>query len=287
MDKTASGWVNGFLGMLIFSGSLPATRAAVAAFDPVFLTVARAGIAGLLALALLLVFRQKRPGRGDMISLAVVACGVVIGFPLLTALALKHVTSAHSVVFIALLPLSTAIFGVIRGGERPRPGFLVVFMPGGRARRRLCSGSGSRCFTSRRPVDDCGNRCLRTGLCRRRQAVAHAWRMAGDFLGAGALAADHGAVGPRHHAVDLGGRRTISLDRARLCVVVQHADRLHVLVSRPGAGRHCGRRAVAASPALFRLVLAATLLHESVAWSMVAVATAVVLCVVGAKRFAR
>ena len=82
MDKTASGWMNGFLGMLIFSGSLPATRVAVAAFDPVFLTVARAGIAGLLGLALLLVFRQKRPERGDLISLAVVACGVVIGFPL-------------------------------------------------------------------------------------------------------------------------------------------------------------------------------------------------------------
>jgi drug/metabolite transporter (DMT)-like permease len=123
MDKTASGWMNGFLGMLIFSGSLPATRVAVAAFDPVFLTVARAGIAGLLGLALLLVFRQKRPERSDLISLAVVACGVVIGFPLLTALALKHITAAHSVVFVALLPLSTAIFGVLRGGEHPRPAF--------------------------------------------------------------------------------------------------------------------------------------------------------------------
>src|SRR5260370_32463101 len=104
MDKTASGWMNGFLGMLIFSGSLPATRVAVAAFDPVFLTVARAGIAGLLGLALLLVFRQKRPERGDLISLAVVACGVVIGFPLLAPLALQHITAAHSVLVVALLP---------------------------------------------------------------------------------------------------------------------------------------------------------------------------------------
>ena len=31
--------------------------------------------------------------------------------------------SAHSIVFIGLLPLATAIFGVLRGGERPRPAF--------------------------------------------------------------------------------------------------------------------------------------------------------------------
>jgi drug/metabolite transporter (DMT)-like permease len=42
---------------------------------------------------------------------------------LLTALALQHVTSAHSIVFVGLLPLATAIFGVLRGGEHPRPVF--------------------------------------------------------------------------------------------------------------------------------------------------------------------
>ena len=123
MDRTASGWVNGFLGVLIFSGSLPATRVGVMEFDPVFLTVARAAIAGLLAGALLLVFGARRPARGDLLSLAIVALGVVVGFPLLTALALEHVTSAHSIVFIGLLPLATAIFGVLRGNERPRPAF--------------------------------------------------------------------------------------------------------------------------------------------------------------------
>jgi len=92
-------------------------------FDPVFVTVARATIAGILALGLLLLFREKRPSRTDLLSLAVVALGVVVGFPLLTALALRHVTSAHSIVFIGLLPLATAIFGVLRGGERPKLAF--------------------------------------------------------------------------------------------------------------------------------------------------------------------
>ena len=108
MDRTASGWINGFIGMVIFSGSLPATRLAVLQFDPVFLTMARAAIAGLLALCLLLLFRQQRPKREDFLPLLVVAIGVVVGFPLLTALALRHVTSAHSIVFIGLLPLATA-----------------------------------------------------------------------------------------------------------------------------------------------------------------------------------
>jgi drug/metabolite transporter (DMT)-like permease len=123
VEKTAGGWVNGFLGVLIFSGSLPATRAAVMDFDPVFLTVARATIAALLAIALLLMAREKLPERRDVPSLVVVAIGVVIGYPLLTALALQHITSAHSIVFVGLLPLATAIFGVLRGGERPRPAF--------------------------------------------------------------------------------------------------------------------------------------------------------------------
>jgi drug/metabolite transporter (DMT)-like permease len=125
MDKTTNGWLSGMAGVLIFSGSLPATRLAVQGLDPVFLTVARATIAGTLGLLLLLVFRQARPARRDLIPLVVVALGVVVGFPLLTALALRHVSSAHAVVFVGLLPLATAIFGVLRGGERPQPAFWV------------------------------------------------------------------------------------------------------------------------------------------------------------------
>ncbi|BAT60598.1 EamA-like transporter family protein [Variibacter gotjawalensis] len=125
MTKETSGWINGLLGVVIFSASLPATRAAVADFDPLFLTAARAAIAGVLAVALLLVFRERWPQRSDLGSLVITAIGVVVGFPLLTALALQYITSAHSIVFIGLLPLSTAIFGVLRGGERPHPAFWI------------------------------------------------------------------------------------------------------------------------------------------------------------------
>lgn len=125
-----AGLGSGFLGMLIFSGSLPATRVAVGGFDPVFLTAARAVIAALLGISLLLLLRQKRPARGDLASLVLTACGVVVGFPLLTALALQYITAAHSVVFIGLLPLATAIFAVLRGGERPQPVFWLFACAG-------------------------------------------------------------------------------------------------------------------------------------------------------------
>lgn len=133
MNLKSNGWINGFIGMVIFAGSLPATRAAVVDLDPIFLTCARATIAGLLGLALLMAFRQRRPALQDLASLAVTALGVVVGFPLLTALAVQHVSSAHSIVFLGLLPLCTATFAVLRGGERPRPAFWLFSLLGSAA----------------------------------------------------------------------------------------------------------------------------------------------------------
>lgn len=130
MEKSASGWLNGFIGVAIFAGSLPATRVAVTAFEPTFLTCARATIAAMLGALFLIVLRQPRPKRGDLSPLAVTALGVVIGFPLLTAFALQHITSAHSIVFVGLLPLCTAVFAVLRGGERPRPLFWLCSLTG-------------------------------------------------------------------------------------------------------------------------------------------------------------
>lgn len=128
--SSVSGWVNGLLGVMIFSGSLPATRVAVLDMDPFFLTFLRASIAGILAVMLIFGFREKRPHASHLIPLVIVALGVVIGFPLLTAMALQHVTSAHSIVFLGLLPLTTAIFGVLRGGERPKLAFWVCSVTG-------------------------------------------------------------------------------------------------------------------------------------------------------------
>lgn len=138
----ARGWWSGLIGVIIFSGSLPATRIAVSGFTPLFLTSARAVIAALLGTGLLLLLPQKRPERADIGPLTVVAAGVVIGFPLLTALALEHITAARSIVFIGLLPLATALFGVLRGGERPKPAFWLFSVVGAATVAGFALGNG-------------------------------------------------------------------------------------------------------------------------------------------------
>jgi drug/metabolite transporter (DMT)-like permease len=117
------GLVFGFVGCAIFAGSLPATRLAVAAFDPLLVTAARAVIAGLLSIVLLAASRQAWPERRIWARLAIVAFGVVLGFPLFSAYAMHQVPASHGIVFVGLLPMMTAAFAVLRGGERPKPAF--------------------------------------------------------------------------------------------------------------------------------------------------------------------
>ncbi|MBL1221104.1 DMT family transporter [Chryseobacterium sp. L7] len=122
-DENVSGWINGFIGVVLFSGGLPATKLAVMEMSPTFVTIVRAAVAGLLALVVLWLGKEKRPVKHQLMPLFLVSLGCVIGFPLLSALALQYLTSAHSIVFLGMLPLATAVFGVLRGGERPHPVF--------------------------------------------------------------------------------------------------------------------------------------------------------------------
>ena len=130
MSDKSKGWLNGMAAVLIFSGSTAGTRLAVGGLDPFFLTAARAGIAGLLSALLLIAFRAPLPARADLPRLGIVAFGVVLGFPLLSALAMQDISAARALVFQGLLPLMTALFGVMRGGERPRPLFWLFSTAG-------------------------------------------------------------------------------------------------------------------------------------------------------------
>lgn len=130
MNQKNIGWLNGLIGVIIFAGSLPATRIAVSAFNPTFLTNIRAAIAGLFGLILLIFLKQKQPDKQQLISLCIVAIGVVFGFPWLTALALQTISSAHAIVFVGLLPLATATFAILRVGERPNNAFWLFTLLG-------------------------------------------------------------------------------------------------------------------------------------------------------------
>lgn len=287
MDKTASGWMNGFIGVLIFSGSLPATRVAVADFDPIFLTSARAAIAGLLGLAMLMLFRQKRPERGDFLSLVIVALGVVVGFPLLTALALKHVTSAHSIIFVGLLPLATAIFGVLRGGERPRPAFWLFSCIGS----ALVAGFALMQGVTASPVGDglmlaaiivCGLGYAEGAALSRRlggwQVIC--WALAISLpimlvLTFATLPSSFAGVGSGAWA----GLAYVSLFSMLIGFVFWYRGLAQGGIAAVGQ--------LQLLQPFFGLALAATLLHEQVSPLMVVVTLGVVACVVGAKRFAR
>ncbi|MFY1691988.1 DMT family transporter [Plantactinospora sp. WMMB782] len=126
----ASGLALGTLGVLAFSMSLPATRVAVQQLDPWFIAFGRAVGATLLAWAYLRITGAPRPTGDQWRRLSVVAIGVVVGFPLFTSLALLTQTSAHGAVVITVLPAMTAVFAVLRAGERPPPLFWVASAAG-------------------------------------------------------------------------------------------------------------------------------------------------------------
>jgi drug/metabolite transporter (DMT)-like permease len=122
-----SGLLLGALGVLLFSVSLPATRAAVSGgIDPYFVGFGRAAVAGVLALAWLLLNRAPRPHRVLWRSIALCALVTVIGFPVMTSLALETGTAVHAVVVIGLLPAGTAVWAVLRAGERPSAAFWLA-----------------------------------------------------------------------------------------------------------------------------------------------------------------
>jgi drug/metabolite transporter (DMT)-like permease len=124
------GLVYGLLGVMIFSITLPATRIALTEFDPVFVGLGRAVIATGLSLILLITKRQPIPSWRFLPSFAVVVAGAVVGFPLLSTLAMRDASASYGAVIIGLLPLATALFGVLRAGERPSVKFWIFAIAG-------------------------------------------------------------------------------------------------------------------------------------------------------------
>ncbi|MFD1557675.1 DMT family transporter [Paraburkholderia silviterrae] len=285
--STTDGWLCGLAGVLIFSGSLPATRLAVLGLDPLFLTGARATIAGALGALLLLVLRAPRPERREVWPLVIVALGVVVGFPLLTALALRHVSSAHAIVFVGLLPLATAIFGVLRAGERPQPAFWVF----------SAIGSGAVvAFALRHGVDasPVGDALMLAAIVACGLGYAEGARLSRHLggwqvicwalvislpvmapLAWWCLPASFAAVS----AASWWGLAYVSLFSMLIGFVFWY--RGLALGGIAGVGQ------LQLLQPFFGFVLAALLLHEAVPPAMIAVTVVVIGCVAGARRFGR
>lgn len=286
MERTSVGWGNGLLGVIIFSGSLPATRVAVADFSPLFLTSARAAIAALLGAGFLFLLRQARPKREDAVSLVIVSLGVVIAFPLLTALALQHITSADSLVFIGLLPLATASFGVLRGGERPKPAFWLFSLIGaaavvGFALSRSDGGSLTGDLLMVAAILASGLGYAEGAALSRRlggwQVISWALLLSLPLMAALALF----TLPP-----------SLSGIGAPAWIGLAYVSVFSMLVGFIFWYRGLALGGIAAVGQLqllqpfLGLMLAALLLHETIAWTMIASTVIVVLSVAGAKRFA-
>lgn len=117
------GYGYGFLGVLVFSLTLPMTRVAVTELAPLLVGLGRALVAAVPAIALLWITRSRRPDRQEWPGVILAALGIVVGWPLASSLAMQTVSSSHGAVFNGLLPLSTAAFAALRSGERPSPAF--------------------------------------------------------------------------------------------------------------------------------------------------------------------
>jgi len=287
MDHRSQGWLNGLAAVIVFSGSMPATRAAVAGLDPFFLTAARATIAGLLSGALLLAVRAPLPKRADLSSLAIIAAGVVIGFPLLSAMALREMTAARSLVFLGLLPLATALFGVLRGGERPRPAFWLFSMTGAAVIGVFALSRGTG--TSARgdllillAVAICGLGYAEGGALSR--------RLGGLQVIAWALVLSLPAMVP---AMVLLLPAKLSEVPATAWMGLGYVSLFSMLIGFVFWYRGLALGGIAAVgqlqllQPLFGLALCALLLNEPVGWPMLAATGGVVACVAGARRFSQ
>jgi len=123
----------GLVGVAAFSFTVPFTKVAVASLSPLFIGSGRAVVAAVLAAFALALTRQRLPRGVQWARLAVVAAGVVVGFPLLTSVALTTTPASHGAVVIALLPAATATVAVLRGREHPPLAFWLITGVGGLA----------------------------------------------------------------------------------------------------------------------------------------------------------
>ncbi len=128
-NKT-KGMLLGFIGVLMFSLTLPFTRIAVAELSPYFVTFGRSTLGGICALILFAFTRPKLPTKIQLIRLSVMALGVVYGFPLFVSIAMKTLPSAHGGIVLGILPIATAVVGAIRFKERPSLAFWITAVIG-------------------------------------------------------------------------------------------------------------------------------------------------------------
>jgi drug/metabolite transporter (DMT)-like permease len=123
-------WFFTTLGVVCFSFTFPMTRLCLRTFDPILIALVRGAGAGMAALIVLVLSKSRTPERGQLLRLTFAAIGMVVLFPILVSIALQSVPATHASVLGSILPLATAVFGVVRGREKVSRGFWIFAILG-------------------------------------------------------------------------------------------------------------------------------------------------------------
>ena len=273
-----AGLAIGLLGVIIFGGTLPATRVALGAFDPLFITFGRAALASAAAATILILLRRRFP-RGDLGALLLAGVLLVFAFPLLSSLAMQTVPAAHGAVVLGILPLATSIFAALDRRRaaldhvldlrRRRRGPRRHLRP---ARRRHAAFGGDLWLFLAAVLVSLGY--VISGRLSRRmpgwEVICWALIVTAPFRSSARFSpGETDSRTPRPLEA-----RSLPLSRPRLDV-----SRLLRLECRPGDGRHCPRQPGAVSAGLRHVAISALLLGETVTGETLAFALAVMVTV--------
>jgi drug/metabolite transporter (DMT)-like permease len=123
-------WLFTLIGVFCFSFTFPMTRLSLRAFDPILIALVRGAGAGIAALVYLVLSKSRLPDRRQLVRLGYAAIGMVVLFPIFVSIALQYVPATHASVLGSVLPLLTAVFGVLRGRESASRGFWIFAILG-------------------------------------------------------------------------------------------------------------------------------------------------------------
>ena len=126
-------FIIGFLAILLFAGTIPATKLVLEIYSPLHVTALRASCATLFAIIFFIYLKLKNLQKKDYMSLKnsarfkvneiyellVIGLLIVFGFPGAVAFALAEVSSAYTAVILSMLPLCLSAAAVIMAKEKP------------------------------------------------------------------------------------------------------------------------------------------------------------------------
>ena len=126
-------FITGFLAILLFAGTIPATKLVLEIYSPLHVTALRASCATLFAIIFFIYLKLKNLQKRDYMSLKisvrfkineiyellVIGLLIVFGFPGAVAFALAEVSSAYTAVILSMLPLCLSAAAVIMAKEKP------------------------------------------------------------------------------------------------------------------------------------------------------------------------